>query len=121
MATRASARIRPSALDRFPNVDGVVALTHGTGCGMDTSGMGMQLLQRTLAGYATHANFWGVLVVGLGCESNQIKAWLANSSLREGDTFRVFTIQDTGGTAKTVAKGIALIKEMLPQANAVKR
>jgi altronate hydrolase len=111
----------PAALADFPKVDGVVALTHGTGCGMDTEGIGMQILQRTLAGYATHANFAGVLVVGLGCESNQINAWLANSSLREGDTLRAFSIQDTGGTAKTVAKGIALINDMLPQANAVKR
>ena len=121
IADHFSRATNPSALEKFPNVDGVVALTHGTGCGMDTEGMGMQILQRTLAGYATHPNFAGVLVVGLGCESNQINAWLANSSLREGDSLRVFSIQDTGGTAKTVAKGIALINEMLPQANAVKR
>lgn len=111
----------PAALADFPQVDGVVALTHGTGCGMDTDGLGLQILQRTLAGYATHANFAAVLVVGLGCESNQINAWLANSSLREGDTLRTFNIQDSGGTAKTVAKGIALIQDMLPQANAVRR
>jgi altronate hydrolase len=111
----------PAALADFPMVDGVVALTHGTGCGMDTEGLGMQILERTLAGYATHANFWGVLVVGLGCEANQINAWLAHSSLREGDTLKVFNIQDTGGTRKTVEKGIALIKEMLPKANEVKR
>ena len=103
------------------NVDGVVALTHGTGCGMDTEGLGMQILERTLAGYATHVNFWGVLVVGLGCEANQINAWLAHSSLREGDTLKVFNIQDTGGTRKTVEKGIALINEMLPRANDVVR
>jgi len=111
----------PAALKDFPNVDGVVALTHGTGCGMDTDGLGMQILQRTLTGYATHANFAGVLVVGLGCESNQINAWLAHGSLTEGDNLRVFSIQDTGGTAKTVTKGIALIKDMLPRANAVQR
>ena len=111
----------PAALANFPNVDGVVALTHGTGCGMDGDGMGMALLRRTLTGYATHANFAAVLVIGLGCESNQINAWLASSSLLEGDTFRVFNIQDSGGTSKTVAKGIALIHEMLPKANAVKR
>ena len=111
----------PAALKDFPNVDGVVALTHGTGCGMDSEGLGLQLLQRTLTGYATHANFAGVLVVGLGCESNQIKAWLAQGSLREGETLRVFNIQDTGGTAKTVAKGIALVRDMLPQANAFQR
>jgi altronate hydrolase len=121
IADHFSRQNNPAALGAFPNVDGIVALTHGTGCGMDTEGMGMQILQRTLAGYATHPNFAAVLVVGLGCESNQINAWLANSSLREGDTLRVFSIQDTGGTAKTVAKGIALIKDMLPQANAVKR
>ena len=111
----------PAALQDFPHVDGVVALTHGTGCGMDSEGPGLQILQRTLTGYATHPNFAGVLVVGLGCESNQINAWLAHGSLREGETLRVFNIQDTGGTAKTVAKGIALINEMLPKANAVKR
>ncbi|OOG44691.1 UxaA family hydrolase [Polaromonas sp. A23] len=121
IADHFSRQNNPSALKDFPNVDGVVALTHGTGCGMDSDGLGLQILQRTLTGYATHPNFAGVLVVGLGCESNQINAWLAHGSLREGETLRVFSIQDTGGTAKTVAKGIAMIKEMLPQANAVKR
>ena len=62
-----------------------------------------------------------VLVVGLGCEANQINAWLAHLSLREGETLKVFNIQDTGGTRKTVSKGIALIEQMLPQANAVRR
>lgn len=111
----------PQALADFSQVDGVVALTHGTGCGMDTDGLGMRLLERTLAGYATHANFWGVLVVGLGCEANQLNTWLANSSLREGEQLRVFNIQDTGGTRQTVEKGIGLIREMLPLANAVQR
>jgi altronate hydrolase len=121
IADHFSRQHHPAALAEFPQVDGVVALTHGTGCGMDTDGMGMQILQRTLAGYATHPNFAGVLVVGLGCESNQINAWLAASHLREADTLRVFSIQDTGGTAKTVAKGIELVQQMLPQANAVRR
>ena len=121
IADHFSRQTNPGALATYPNVDGVVALTHGTGCGMDTEGLGMQILERTLAGYATHANFAGVLVVGLGCEANQINAWLAHSSLREGDSLRVFSIQDTGGTRKTVEKGIALVNEMLPKANDVKR
>jgi altronate hydrolase len=121
IADHFSRQSNPAALADFPQVDGVVALTHGTGCGMDTQGVGMQILQRTLAGYATHANFAAVVVVGLGCETNQINAWLANSSLREGDTLRVFNIQDTGGTRRTVEKGIALIREMLPAANRVRR
>ena len=117
IADQFSRQNHPEALVDYPHVDGVVALTHGTGCGMDGDGIGLQVLQRTLAGYATHANFCAVLVVGLGCESNQINAWLAGSNLREGDTLKVFNIQDTGGTRKTVDKGVALIREMLPAAN----
>ncbi|MBA2673296.1 altronate dehydratase family protein [Ramlibacter sp.] len=121
IADHFSRQANPSALGDYPNVDGVVALTHGTGCGMDTQGLGMQILERTLAGYATHANFAAVVVVGLGCEANQINAWLAHSSLREGETLQVFNIQDTGGTRKTVERGIALVKGMLPAANRVRR
>jgi altronate hydrolase len=121
IADHFSRQSNPQALADYPHVDGVVALTHGTGCGMDTEGLGMRVLERTLAGYATHANFWGVIVVGLGCEANQINAWLAHSSLREGESLRVFNIQDTGGTRKTVAHGIRLVQDMLPQANAVRR
>ncbi|HQU48119.1 MAG TPA: altronate dehydratase family protein [Casimicrobiaceae bacterium] len=105
------------ALARYANVDGVVALTHGSGCGMDTSGEGMKLLRRTLAGYARHANFAGVLIVGLGCEANQISSLLGATGLEEGSLMRTFSIQDTGGTAKTVARGVAMIEEMLPDAN----
>ncbi len=112
-----SRRTNPGALSAFPQVDGVVALTHGTGCGMDHSGLGMQLLRRTLSGYATHPNFAGVLVVGLGCETNQIAAWLDHSHLKEGALLRTFNIQDSGGTSKTIESGINMIKEMLPIAN----
>ena len=121
IAEHFSRRTNPAALAPYPNVDGVVALTHGTGCGMASEGLGMDILSRTLTGYATHANFAGALVVGLGCEANQINAWLATGRLAEGESLRVFNIQDTGGTQKTVDKGIALVNEMLPHANAVKR
>src|SRR4051794_29841844 len=109
------------ALAEYPNVDGVVALTHGSGCGMDSNGESMQVLRRTLAGYARHPNFAGVLVVGLGCESNQISSLLGAQNLKEGPLLRTFSIQDTGGTTKTIAKGIGLIREMLPIANQVTR
>jgi altronate hydrolase len=108
-------------LAKFPNVDGVVALTHGSGCGMDTHGEGMQILRRTLGGYAKHANFAGVLIVGLGCEANQISALLGAQALTEGPLLRTFSIQDTGGTAKTIAHGVGMIREMLPHANNVTR
>src|SRR5690348_4296397 len=108
-------------LAAFANVDGVVALTHGSGCGMDTQGEAMQILRRTLGGYAKHANFAGVLIVGLGCEANQISALLGAQNLSESALLRTFSIQDTGGTAKTIARGVAMIEEMLPHANAVRR
>jgi altronate hydrolase len=108
-------------LAAFPNVDGVVALTHGSGCGMDTHGEGMQILRRTLGGYAKHANFAGVLIIGLGCEANQISALLGAQALTEGPLLRTFSIQDTGGTAKTIAYGVSMIDEMLAHANDVVR
>ncbi len=112
---------RGDALAAFPNVDGVVALTHGSGCGMDTAGEGMKILRRTLGGYARHPNFAGVLVVGLGCEANQISALFGAENLEEGPLLRTFSIQDTGGTAKTIARGVAMIAEMLPHANRITR
>jgi altronate hydrolase len=112
---------KSGALDAFPNVDGVVALTHGSGCGMDVNGESMHVLRRTLGGYARHANFAGVLIVGLGCEANQISALLGAQSLAEGPLLRTFSIQDTGGTAKAIAKGVAIAREMLPHANLVRR
>jgi altronate hydrolase len=108
-------------LAAFPNVDGVVALTHGSGCGMDTQGEGMKLLRRTLGGYARHANFAGILMVGLGCEANQIGSLMGAEQLEEGPLLRTFSIQDTGGTAKTIAHGIGLVEAMLPLANQVER
>ncbi len=112
---------RGDALKAFPGVDGVVALTHGSGCGMDTHGDGMKLLRRTLGGYARHANFGGVLVVGLGCEANQISSLFGAENLQEGPLLRTFSIQDTGGTAKTIAHGVGIVREMLPHASVVTR
>ena len=113
--------IHPEALAAFPIVDGIVALTHGAGCATDSEGEGLKVLRRTLAGYARHANFAAVIVVGLGCETNQIQGLLAQEGLREGARLVTFSIQDTGGTSKSVARGIEVVKQLLPEANAVKR
>jgi altronate hydrolase len=113
--------VHPEALAAFPNVDGVVALTHGMGCATDSEGEELQVLRRTLGGYARHANFAGVLIVGLGCETNQIQGLVAQEGLAEGAFLRTFNIQDTGGTAKTVARGVAIVNEMLAEANRVQR
>jgi len=121
IAEHFSRQTNPAALASYPHVDGVVALTHGSGCAMDWQGLGMQVLQRTLAGYASHANFAAVLVVGLGCEANQISGWLANSGLAAGECLQTFNIQDVGGTRQAVTLGIGRVNAMLVQANAVQR
>src|SRR5438552_2474180 len=112
---------RGEALAAYPNVDGVVALTHTAGCGMDVGGEGMEVLRRTLAGYARHANFAGVLIIGLGCEGNQMDALFFTQGLAQGPLLRAMTIQETGGTAKSVAEGVRIVREMLPVANDVIR
>ncbi|HEX5079606.1 MAG TPA: altronate dehydratase family protein [Geminicoccaceae bacterium] len=108
-------------LAAFGNVDGIVALTHGTGCGMADRGEGFATLQRTLWGYARHPNFAGVLLVGLGCEVNQIDFLLEAYQIKRGPHFRTMTMQGSGGTRKTVERAQAMIREMLPHANAARR
>jgi altronate hydrolase len=114
-------KFRGEALRAFPHVDGIVALGHGTGCGMASEGEGMDILRRTIAGYARHPNFAGVLILGLGCEANQISRLVAAEGLEPGAFLQTMTIQDSGGTAKTVQEGMARLKAMLPEANKAKR
>jgi altronate hydrolase len=109
--------IDEQALRAFPNVDGVVAITHGSGCGMSGAGEDMELLQRTLRGYADHPNFAGVLVVGLGCEVNQLAPLVEALRAREPGLFAALTIQDEGGTRETIDAGLAALRDMLPIAN----
>jgi altronate hydrolase len=109
------------ALRAYPNVDGVVAITHGSGCGMSGGGEGIELLRRTLRGYADHPNFAGVLVVGLGCEVNQVAPLVESLNAREPGLVAAMTIQDEGGTREAVEQGKATLREMLPLANAATR
>ena len=113
--------VGPDILAEFPNVDGVVSLGHGSGCGMVPDGEGFQLLQRTLAGYARHPNFAGILLVGLGCEVNYVDCFLENMNLKTGLLLQTIEIQGTAGTRDSVRLGIEAIREMLPEANRVKR
>ncbi len=118
---RIAAAFTPEVMDAYPNVDGVVALSHGMGCGMEMSGEPMDLLRRTMGGYACHANFAGVLIVGLGCERNQLDALLKDQGLEAGSRLQTFIMQETGGTRKTIEAGVAAVKAMLPAANDVRR
>jgi altronate hydrolase len=117
----AAAFSAPGALDDYPGVDGVIAITHGGGCGLAGEGEGLDLLRRTLAGYARHPNVAGVVVVGLGCEVNQVSALVDQFDLPEGTPVQNLTIQHLGGSVATVREGIARVRELLPVAGAAKR
>lgn len=121
VAKRIAAHFTPDRLADFPNVDGVVAFSHMSGCGMAKSGLGIDNLRRTIAGYAAHPNFAGVLLVGLGCEVNQLDPLLASAALAEGERLRLLGIQDSGGTMAAIEAGIAMVEAMLPAANACSR
>jgi len=112
------AREAERRLGEFPNVDGVVALTHGTGCGMAVAGQGMDLLRRTLRGYAAHPNFAAIVAVGLGCEVDQ----LADLDLAGGpNPVATMTIQEAGGTTAAVRAGLDALARLLPAADAARR
>jgi altronate hydrolase len=108
---------RSGVLADYPNIDGVIPLVHGTGCGLDSEGEALDLLQRTTFGYATNPNMGATIMVGLGCEGFQIARYKEAYGLKESETFRSFTIQDSGGTRKTVAAGVDAIRSMLPVVN----
>jgi altronate hydrolase len=112
---------RSGILKRYPHVDGVIPLVHGTGCGLDIEGEGFEILKRTQWGYAGNPNMGGVVMVGLGCEGFQIPRFMEAYGIKESDTFRSFTIQETGGTRKTVAAGVDAIHAMLPVVDKARR
>jgi altronate hydrolase len=112
---------RSGILDEYPNVDGVIALAHGTGCGIASSGDGYDALQRVLWGHATHPNVGAAIFIGLGCEVMQVGRMKAMFGSSGQERFHGLTIQETGGTRKTIAAGIEAIKALLPTVNDVER
>ena len=112
---------RSGLLDQYPGIDGVIPLTHGGGCALDVKGEGYEVLKRTQWGYAVNPNVGGVVMVGLGCEGFQISRFKEAYGLKESDTFRTMTIQEVGGTKKTVMAGVDAIRTMLPQVAQAKR
>ena len=117
----AEAMSRSDVLKDYPNIDGIVPFVHGTGCGMADKGEGFEIMKRTQWGYASNPNIAAVLLVGLGCEVFQIGRMKKEYGIVEGDHFQTMTIQETGGTRKTIEQGMERIKEMLPLANQTRR
>src|SRR6185312_735012 len=112
---------RSGILDDYPNIDGIVALKQANGCVIDYRGVIFDTLKRTTWGYATNPNMGGVIMVGLGCEGFQIPRFKEAYHVEENELFRTMTIQETGGTRKTVERGVEAVKDMLPIVNAVTR
>lgn len=117
VAKRIAAHFTPERLAAYPNVDGVIAFSHMSGCGMAKTGRGIDNLRRTISGYAAHPNFAATLIIGLGCEVNQIDPLLDSAGLVEGARLRQLSIQDAGGTIAAIAAGTAIVEAMLPIAN----
>ncbi len=117
----AEAAERSGMLDDYPDIDGVVPITHASGCGMAGSGEGFDMLRRTLWGTAANPNFGGVLLVGLGCEVVQIGRLKSDYGLVDDATFQSFTIQETGGTRRAIEEGLARLQAMLPLVGAARR
>ncbi len=112
-------------LKQFPNVDGVVAITHKQGCAMQYDGPDHKQLDRTLAGFARHANVAAYILVGLGCETGQAIHLIEGERLLQLNGSRkspiTLTIQECGGIGKTVEAGVRAIADLLPRVNDVRR
>ncbi len=109
-----------------PNIDGVVALSHQTGCGLVAQGDDHRILQRVIAGYADHPNVGATVVVSLGCEVNQPEpiVQLSLSVPSPGparERLPVVGIQREGGTRKAVEAAVAEIARLLPRVDAARR
>jgi len=117
----AEAAGKEGILDAFPNVDGIVPIVHGTGCGMANQGDGYDALFRTLSGYAQHPNFGGILLIGLGCEMMQLSDLVGGRPIRADGALRYMTIQHEGGTRRSVERGLKELKGVLELANQATR
>lgn len=111
----------PERLSAYPNIDGVVAFAHSIGCGMEMTGEPMQLLRRTIAGFAKHPNMAAALIIGLGCERNQLSGLLEQEEMKVNSRLHTFIMQETGGTRKTIEAGISAVKNLLNDANLFQR
>lgn len=116
-ARRVAEHFTVRRLAAYPNVDGVLPFVHELGCGMEKSGEPMDLLRRTLGGAIRNPNLAGAVIMALGCDRNNIYAFMEQEELESGPMLRSIVLQEVGGTAKAIEMGIAAITDMLPLAN----
>lgn len=105
--------------EKYPNVDGVVAIPHNKGCGCQ-DGSTLDVMMRTLSNYADHPNVGGVILIDLGCEKTNLSFVEKYLTKREKPIQKpVFKIgiQDVGGTQAAIEIGLAEVAKMLPEVN----
>ena len=116
-------------LEKYPHVDGVIALTHKGGCAFEYQGSDHEQLNRTLAGYARHPNICGYLVIGLGCETAQADYLVDSQGLVQLESVDtpakksrpMINIQQAGGVRKTIEKALSALPEILQEADRARR
>lgn len=113
----AEAAEKSGFLNQYANVDGIVPIVHSTGCGMSGQGEGYETLFRTLSGYAQNPNFGGILLLGLGCEVMQIPDLLNGRKIRTDGALQYMTIQQEGGTRRTIERGLEALRGVAEHAN----
>lgn len=109
--------------EKYPNVDGVVAIPHNKGCGCQ-DGSTLDVMLRTLSNYADHPNVGGVILMDLGCEKTNL-AYVEKYLLRREKSFDKpvarIGIQEVGGTQAAIERGLKEVERMLPEVNRTAR
>jgi altronate hydrolase len=109
--------------EKFPNVDGVVAIPHNKGCGCQ-DGSTIDVMLRTLSNYADHPNVGGVVLIDLGCEKTnlaQVEKYLLKRERAFAKPVAKIGIQEVGGTQAAIQLGLREVEQMLPVVNEVGR
>lgn len=110
-------------LEKYSNIDGIVAIPHAEGCGCD-SGLQIDRLMMVLKGYVRHPNVAGCLIMDLGCEQtnyDKMYEYLKDTIDENLKPIDWLTIQESGGTSSAVRKAKTLIRKRLSEINKVKR
>jgi altronate hydrolase len=105
--------------EKYPNVDGVVAIPHNKGCGCQ-DGSTIDVMLRTLSNYADHPNVGGVILIDLGCEKtnlSQVEKYLLKREKAFDKPVAKIGIQDVGGTQGAIERGLKEVEGMLPEVN----
>ncbi|MFB5197860.1 UxaA family hydrolase [Neobacillus sp. KR4-4] len=99
-------------------VHGTVSFIHQHGCAQ--VGVDYEQTFRTYVGMGLNPNVYGVVVLGLGCETHQARS-VAGEIAKSGKPVEVISIQDSGGTLMAIAEGSKAAAKMVQEASAQMR